>query len=291
MIETQNRKVIQEVEPVVSLPHAADEKFKIKSKSKNRVLVVDDDEEVRDYICSELASQYHMIKAQHGKEGLAIALEKKPDLIISDVVMPEMDGISLCKKIKQNVNINHIPVILLTAKSGEQDNLAGLGIGADAYIAKPFNMAILSKTAENIIRNRALLRNNYSGNQQQSEKVENIEVKSADEKLMQKIMNVINLNVSNPDLNVEMIAAEIGISRVHLYRKLKELTNQSVRDLIKNIRLEQAAKLLSTKQISVSEVAYATGFSNPSKFSSSFKAFYGISPKAYMEKHLQKEES
>ncbi len=261
---------------------------RLKSKSKRKVLVVDDDAEIRDYICTELSGDYHMLECESGKVGLAMVLEMKPDLVISDVVMPEMDGISLCKKIKQNININHIPVVLLTAKSNESDNLEGLGIGADAYISKPFNMEILKKTVENLVKNRDLLRNNYSGKQQQDDKVKQVEMTSADEKLMNKIMDIINKNIDNTDLNVEMIAEEIGISRVHLYRKLKEITNQSVSDLIRNIRLKQGADLLSSKNLSVSEVAYATGFSNPSKFSTSFKNSYGVSPSVYAERQQNK---
>lgn len=259
----------------------------VKSKTRHRVLVVDDDDEIRKYICDEMAGEYHMHACVNGKSALAYVLDKKPDLVISDVMMPEMDGITFCRKVKQNVNINHIPVILLTGKSNEKDNLEGLDIGADAYIAKPFNMEILKKTAHNILRNRELLRNNYSGNQEQSDKVKNLELQSADEKLLQRVMAVINTHLSNPDLNVEMIASEIGISRVHLYRKLKELTNQSARDLIRNIRLKQAADLLVNKNMNISEIAYATGFPNPSKFSTSFKEFYGSSPKAYLERYRQ----
>jgi signal transduction histidine kinase/ligand-binding sensor domain-containing protein/DNA-binding response OmpR family regulator len=272
-------------EPLPLAPQA--EEAPVKSKSKRWVLVVDDDVEIRKYICQELAPEYHMAESANGKEALTWVLHKKPDLVISDVMMPEMDGKTLCKKIKQNISINHIPVVLLTAKSGEKDNLEGLGLGADAYIAKPFNMELLKKTVENLIKNRELLKNNYSGNQTQDDKITNIALQSADEKLIEKVVKTINLNISNPQLDVETIAREIGISRVHLYRKLKELTNQSARELIRNIRLKQAGDLLTQKNLSIAEVAYATGFSNPSKFSTSFKEFYGMPPKEYIEAHAK----
>ena len=262
------------------------EETKIKAKSKYRLLVVDDDDEIRNYISQELDTAYQITTCANGKEALSLALKETPDLIISDIMMPEMDGITLCRKIKQNVNINHVPVILLTAKSEEEDNLEGLGIGADAFIVKPFNLDILDKTIQNIIKNREILRNNFTGNQQQKDRVKEVKLKSADEKLMTKIMDVINENISNPTLSVEMLAQEIGISRVHLHRKTKELTNQSSRDLIKNIRLQQAANLLSSKNLSVSEVAYAVGFTNIATFSSAFKEFYGESPSSYMATHL-----
>lgn len=256
-----------------------------KTKTRNHILVIEDDPEIQKYISEELGTDYHICQSVNGKEGLAAALAKIPDLIISDVMMPEMDGITLCRKVKQNVNINHIPVILLTAKANDEDNLQGLGIGADAYMVKPFNIEILKKTVEAIIRNREMLRNSFSGNQQQKDKVKKVEMKSADEKLLARIVDVINANIGNPDFNVEMMSAEIGISRVHLHRKMKELTNQSTRDFIRNVRLKQAALLLSGKHQNISDVAYATGFTALAVFSTAFKEFYGVSPREYMQSH------
>lgn len=258
---------------------------KATSKSKHRVLIVEDDAEIRKYICEELGTAYQMMACENGKEALSLALKETPDLIISDIMMPKMDGITLCRKIKQHVKINHVPVILLTAKSEDEDNLEGLDIGADAYIVKPFNMEILSKTVQNIIWNREILRNNFCGNQQQEDKIQQVSIKSADEKLMTRIMDVINENISNPALNVEMLASEIGISRVHLHRKTKALTNQSTRDLIRNIRLQQAGTLLASKNVGISEVAFAVGFTSLATFSNSFKEFYGVPPTTFMENH------
>lgn len=275
----QSKSIVQPPEEV------AEESVKIRSKSNKRVMIVDDEEEIRKYICQELGGDYHMLECANGKEAFAMILKNMPDLVISDVMMPEMDGITLCAKIKQNVNINHIPVVLLTAKANEEDNLKGLTTGADAYIVKPFHIERLKKTVESIIRNREILRNSYTGSQLQEDKVTKIELVSADEKLMEKVMKVIDENIDNSKLNVEMIADEVGISRVHLYRKLKELTNQSPRDLIRNIRLKQAADLLVSKSLTVSEVADATGFSNLAYFSSAFKELYGVPPSIYMEEH------
>lgn len=274
--------------PVIS--EEQEEHFIPNSASKRRVLVVDDNDEIREYISKELAVHYKVLTSSNGKDALDIVLKEPLDLIISDVKMPKMDGVTFCRKVKKNININHIPVILLTAKSHQHDQLEGLDIGADAYITKPFNMEILKKTALNLIRTRELLKNNYSGNQAQEDKIKEITMESADEKLIHKIMNFINANLNNPSLNVEMIASEIGISRVHLHRKLKELTNQSSRDLIRNIRLKQAGKLLASKHTNISEVAYLVGFSNVSKFSTCFRQFYGVSPKTYMEENLKKNE-
>lgn len=258
------------------------------TSGKRKILVVDDNEEIREYIFKELAVNYKVLTCANGKEALELVLKEPFDLIISDVKMPVMDGFTFCRKVKKSINANHIPIILLTAQSHNHNQLEGLDIGADAYITKPFNMEILKKTVVNLIKTRDLLKNNFSGNQSQEDKIKKIEMESADEKLIVKIMNFINNNINNPELNVEMIASEIGISRVHLHRKLKELTNQSSRDLIRNIRLKQAGELLASKQTNISEVAYLVGFSNVSKFSTSFKQFYGMSPKSYMEMHLRK---
>ncbi|MHA6247120.1 hybrid sensor histidine kinase/response regulator transcription factor [Pontibacter sp. CAU 1760] len=286
--------LVQKSAPAIhALPIPADDtdEVKIKSKPKSHVLVVDDDEEIRRYICQEFAADYHMMESANGKEALSILLSETPDLIISDVMMPEMDGITLCRKIKQNVNINHIPVVLLTAKSEEEDNLEGLGMGADAYLVKPFNIEILRKTVQNIIRNREMLKNNFSGNQHHADKVQRVALKSADEKLLAKLLDIINQNINNPALSVEMLANEAGISRVHLHRKMKQLTNQTTRDFVRNIRLQQAAGLLSSKHINISEVAFAVGFTSLASFSTAFKELYGVPPTTYMETHLNQFET
>ena len=263
-----------------------EEDEKIRSRTKNRVLVVEDDEEIRRYIRSELDSDFRIYECTNGREGLETILKEKPDLVISDVMMPEMDGITLCRKIKQNININHIPIILLTAKSKAEDQIEGLEIGADAYIVKPFNTELLRTTISNLIANRERLRGKLVGEQQVEEKITKIEMKSNDEILMSKVMKTINDHLADPTLNVEMLAANVGMSRVHMHRKLKELTNQSARDFIRSIRLKQAANLLREKNLSVSEVAYATGFSNLSHFSNTFRDFYGISPSEYKEQQM-----
>jgi signal transduction histidine kinase/ligand-binding sensor domain-containing protein/CheY-like chemotaxis protein/AraC-like DNA-binding protein len=263
---------------------------KIRPRTRFKVLVVEDEFEIRQYIKEELSGEYKISECSNGKEALEIALKEMPDLIISDVMMPEMDGITLCKKIKQNINISHIPIILLTAKSKNEDKIEGLEIGADAYIVKPFNTDLLKSTVQNLIENRERLKNKFTGNEQQQTKIQKIDIKSSDEILMEKVMKVINDNLTDPNLNVEMLAGHVGMSRVHMHRKLKELTNQSARDFIKGIRLKQAASLLSSKKLSVSEVAYATGFTNLSHFSNSFREFYGVSPKEYATDHASDEE-
>lgn len=162
-----------------------------------------------------------------------------------------------------------------------------MDIGADAYITKPFNIAILHKTVENLILKHQKMQNIFTGRQGQDDKLDKLEAKSPDEKLMERIMKVINDNLSNPELTVDVIVNEVGISRSHLHRKLKELTNQPTRQFIRNIRLKQAAQLLADKRHSIAEVAQMTGFSNPNNFSTLFKELYGVTPSEYMEQHLQ----
>ena len=257
-----------------------------KAKTRLRVLVVEDEDEIRAYLKSELADDYKVETCNNGKEAYNLILRNTPDLVISDIMMPEMDGLTLCRKIKQNTNVNHVPVVLLTAKSKPEDTLEGMETGADAYMVKPFNTELLKKTIANLIANRRLLRNKFSGSQQQEDKMEKITMKSSDEILMNKIMKVVNAHLDDPSLNVEMLASEVGLSRVHVHRKLKELTNLSTRDFIKNIRLQQAAALLAQdRKLTISEIAYATGYTNLSHFSSSFREKYGMSPKEYILRH------
>ncbi|GHT38113.1 hybrid sensor histidine kinase/response regulator [Bacteroidia bacterium] len=251
-----------------------------KAKTKYHVLLVEDDMEINNYIKSELAPLYRIHQCSNGKEALEYILKTKPDLVVSDIMMPLMDGISLCKKIKSNINTEHIPVALLTAKSNEEDLSEGLSIGADAYIVKPFNPKILKKTIANLLGNRERLKGKHQ--KQTKGKVDKIELKTPDELLMARVMRIINENLNKSDFSVNMLSDRVGMSRVHLHRKLKELTNQSAGDFIKSIRLKQAAELLKSKNMSISEVAYRVGFSTLSHFSSSFKDFHGVSPTEYL---------
>ena len=257
-----------------------------KVNKRQKIVVAEDDSEIRDYLKTELSSDYDVICCANGKEGLSAILKHLPDLVISDIMMPEMDGNTLCSKIKSNAATNHIPVILLTAKSREEDQLEGLEMGADSYIVKPFNMDILRRTIINLIHTHQTLQLKFGRNDQLEELVDDIKMKSPDDKLLERVMSVINKNLGNADLNVNIIADEVGISRVHLHRKMKELTGQTPHDFIRNIRMKKAANLLSGGNMNVSEVMYACGFSNAASFSTVFKKMYGMSPRDYMNEHL-----
>ena len=253
----------------------------VKSRGNRTVVVVEDDPDIRNYLLRELSADYKVKAFVNGEDALSAIITESPDIIVSDVMMPGIDGLALCRKVKQNVNINHIPVILLSAKADIEDKMEGMKAGADAYLTKPFSTRMLRSTITSLLANRHLLRAKFSGVQEQEDSVKKIMMKSQDELLLTRIMDVINANISSPDFSVEKLAAEVGLSRVHLHRKLKELTDLSARDFIKSLRMKQAARLLREKKLSVAEVAYATGFANPSHFSSAFKEIYGMTPSRY----------
>ena len=271
------------------MPDSSDKKEK--SKTNLRVLIAEDEQEICDYLIAELSSDFKVTTTANGKDAYDKIIALQPDIVISDVMMPGIDGFTLCRKIKQNININHIPVILLTARIREEDKMEGLSVGADAYIVKPFNTDTLKSTISNLITNRRLLKTRFSGTQHPDDKINKIQMKSSDEILMSKILKVINENIDNSELNVQMLADNVGLSRVHIHRKLKELTNLPARDFIRNIRLKQAATLLTEKNLNISEVAYATGFYTLSHFSTSFKELYGMSPSDYKQVHSKTKEN
>lgn len=269
-----------------TLPETSDSTFeKADGRNSETIVVIEDDDEIRSYIVSLLRQHYRTVMAfSTADEAYSAILRRSPapDLIISDVMMPGTDGITFTRRLRQNANTNHIPVILLTARSGQGEMKEGIDSGADQYIPKPFNSDLLLSSVANLLSNRHMLRVKFSGSQEQDDKVNKISMKSADEVLMNKIMDAINRNISSPDFSVERLASEVGLSRAHLHRKLKELTNFSARDFIKNIRMRQAARLLAGNKLSIAQVAYAVGFANASHFSLVFKEYFGETPSQYI---------
>ncbi len=251
------------------------------SSSRHKVLIVDDDNEIAEYIQQELQRHYKFGICHNGKDGLKELLTNDYDVVVSDVMMPEMDGFTMLRMIKTNLNLSHLPVIMLTSKADVANRLEGLEHGADAFLAKPFDMKELHLTIENLIQGRRHLKGKFSGAQQQADKLEQPEVKGNDEQLMERIMKVVNKNLSDSDFNVEMLCSEVGISRAQLHRKMKELTGISTSEFIRNIRLEQAARLLKEQKINVTQVAYTVGFSNLAHFSTIFRKHFGVAPSEY----------
>lgn len=248
------------------------------------LLLVEDHNDVRTYIRQKLKGQFKIIEASDGKEGLEQAIEILPDLIISDVMMPVMDGVSFCKEIKSDRRTDHIPVILLTAKADIESRLLGLRTGADDYLAKPFNNEELLLRSQNLIVQRQKLRSHYQQNLQSS--TSKMGVSKLEAHFIKKAIDIIELQLDNPDFTAEDFAQNMHLSRQHLHRKLKSITGMSATDFMRNLRLERAVELLGNGTHSVAQTAYEVGFNNLSYFSKCFKKKYKYSPSEFI-KHRQ----
>lgn len=247
------------------------------------VLIVDDHPDVRQYIRRNLEGDFTVIESVDGVQGLDSAIENIPDLIISDVMMPGMDGYQLCEALKTNEKTSHIPVILLTARASEEDKLAGLETGADDYLVKPFNSKELRTRVNNLIELRRMLRERYrkEGLLQPRE----IAVTSTEEKFLQKLMKTVEDNLAEEDFSVEKLSSELAMSRRQLLRKIRALTGQTASDFIRSARLTHARQMLEKGAGTVSEIAYDVGFNNLAYFSRSFKKEYGITPSEFAAQH------
>ena len=252
-----------------------------KDQPKYKILLVEDDKDVRDYLKKSLEAEYIVIEAADGVRAYEKVVQDFPDLVLSDIMMPKRDGLELCTMIKNDIRIGHIPVILMTARSMVVHIKEGFQAGADDYIVKPFNMDVLQTRIRSLLASREQLKKLYG--KRFSPDVMGIEVKSADERFSQKLFDVIEKNISNEKLDVELLCTEIGISRANLYRKLKSITELSPMELIRNKRLEMAAKLLKESEMNVSEIASHLGFNSHSYFSNSFKTFYGCTPTEFVQ--------
>ena len=251
------------------------------------LLIVEDNQDLIRYISKGLGRDFHVLEAQDGEEGIAMALEHIPDIIVSDLMMPKKDGIELCGALKADERTEHIPIVLLTAKADVKSRLEGLGTGADDYLTKPFNMEELSIRVQNLIAQRKLLRERYS--RMIVLKPQDIDITSKDEVFLTKAMGIVEQQMEDPEFSVEKFQSAIGMSRMQLHRKLKALTGHSTMEFIKVQRLTQAVSLLRKDWGSVSEVCYAVGFANLSHFTTSFKKQYGVPPSEYAK--IEAEES
>jgi signal transduction histidine kinase/ligand-binding sensor domain-containing protein/DNA-binding response OmpR family regulator len=258
-------------------------KGKRQQSGTDKILVVDDDEEILAYLYAELSSCYKVRTCNNGNDAWHIVMAEKPQLIISDVIMPGMDGYTLLRQVKKNTNVNHIPIILLTSKTEAEDRIKGIKSGADAYLNKPFNIDELKAVVANLIETNRRLKGKFSGAMEQDDKVEKIEMKLKNDELMERIMKIINKNIANTDLDVDFLAKEVGVSRVHLHRKLKEMTGLPAATFIRNIRMQQAALLLRNNQQDIAQVGYAVGYENQASFTTVFKKQFGVAPSKYAE--------
>ncbi|MBO9151753.1 two-component regulator propeller domain-containing protein [Chitinophaga sp. GCM10012297] len=266
------------VEPLAASP-AREESGADEAGQLPVMLIVEDNAEMLGFIASHFRDRYTVHEASDGNEGWRIATEVLPDIIISDVAMPGLNGTDLCRKLKKDERTCHIPVILLTARSPVIFQMEGLETGADDYITKPFNIGLLQLRAGNLLQSRALLRERYS--KDITLQPANIAITSADETFLNKVMQFIDANILEPTLNVEQLARELNMSPITLYRKIKALTNQSTIEFIRVYRLKRGAQYLERNEFTVTEVAYMVGFSDVDYFRKCFKAEFGCTPKEY----------
>lgn len=256
-----------------------------KTSISKKVLVVDDHEELRKYLSTQLSSSYKVREAANGAEAMKIIMDNPPDIIVSDVMMPEIDGLELLKRVKSNSATNHIPVILLSSKHELADRMAGWDKGADGYLGKPFNLEELELLIETLIENRLKLKGKFSGAQNTEGKITTPEVKGNDEKLMERIMKVTDKYLDDSEFNVEKLASETGVSRAHLHRKMKEQLGMTPSDFIRNVRLRRACELLQKPDIEITQIAYLVGYTSQSHFSTAFKKFTGYTPSEYRARY------
>src|SRR5574344_508167 len=274
---SEERKPANEESPSESLPASAMKR----TSTSYKILVVDDDEEMGVYISGELEEYYNFHICGDGKEALAEIHKGDYDLLVSDVMMPEMDGIELVKAIKSNPRVSHIPIILLTSKHDAETKLRGIQQGADAYMNKPFDIDELHARIDSLLANIQRLRGKFSDALQQADKVEEIEVKGYDDELMARVMKSVNAHLDDSDFDIDTLTSEAGISRAHLHRKMKEITGVSTSMFIRNQRMERAAKLIEEGKINITQIAYDVGFTTEAHFSTVFRKHFGMSPKEY----------
>lgn len=272
VLEEETTRQVKHTDPILPLEKEAG--------AKPSVLLVEDNEDLRFYLKENLKDQYQILEAENGKEGWEQILGQVPDLVVSDIMMPTMNGIELCRNLKLDPRTSHIPIILLTARASDEQKLEGFEIGADDYITKPFSFDILLVRIKNLIAKASLRQKAY---QKQFEfQASELAISSLDEKLMQKAHELVEKNISNADFSVEELSREIGMSRVYLYKKLLSLTGKTPIEFIRVIRLQRAAQLLEKSQLTISEIAYQVGFNDPRYFTKYFKIQFDTLPSQYL---------
>jgi DNA-binding response OmpR family regulator len=247
------------------------------------MLIVEDNPDVRYFIRSHFEPVYSIYEARNGQEGLDLAIKIIPDVIISDILMPDVDGYEFCKRIRKDERTSHIPLLLLTALHSKEHEIEGLSCGADDYITKPFDISILQTKVENMLQVRRSLKEKYTS--QIVLKPSDLTITSPDERFIRKAIEVVEKNISNADLDIEQFATAVGVSRMQLYRKFNALSNMTVKEFIRSIRLKRAAQLLIEKKMTVSEIAYAVGFKDLSHFRKCFHREFGMNASEYIRQN------
>lgn len=250
-----------------------------------KILIIEDEWELRHYLKKELLKQYRVVTAKNGKEGFSLTIKEMPDLIISDIMMPEMNGIELCENIKNDIRISHIPVVLLTAKSLAENQAEGYKCGADVYIPKPFDIELLCLQIRSLIHNRQILKKRFKT--EPGITPEELTKNDLDKNFLKQAIAIIEENIENQNFKVDDFVKGMGMSRTLVYNKISAIAGKPVKDFILNIRLQKAAHLLTTSNQAISEIAYACGFSDPSYFSTVFKRYYSQSPASFRKNYLE----
>ena len=253
----------------------------VHNKKNPIILLVEDEAEVRTFIREYFEINYQICEATNGIEGLEMAVRNDPDIIITDVIMPLMDGIEMCRKLKEEIRSSHIPIIMLTARTSIDNKIEGLETGADAYIEKPFSLDLLEVQISNLLENRKILRDKFS--KELLIKPADIAVTSVDAIFIQKAMDIVDNHISNPDFGSDEFCREIGMSRSQLHRKLKALTSQPASEFIRTLRLKRAASLLKDSKLSVEEISYRVGFNSPAYFTKCFRTLFGKTPSEFVD--------
>lgn len=250
------------------------------------ILIVEDNIELRDYIVSILSGAYQILEAPDGEAGFDLAAEQIPDLIISDIIMPRLNGIEFCKKIKEEITTSHIPVVLLTAKVTMENTIEGIESGADVYITKPFNVNYLEVTIKKLIETRRMLFQRFS--QEVFLLPKEISTNPLDQKFLERAIEYIDKNIENEEINVENMASHLAMNRSNLYRKIKALTGQTATEFIRTVRLKMAIKHMESGEMNISEIAFKVGFSSPGYFAKCFKIQFGRTPSEYLSDRTNK---
>jgi len=265
----------------ISIPESIEELDKtFQGIEKSEILIVEDNEELRTFLANELSKKFAVKQAEDGQKGIEIAMAEIPDLIVSDILMPHCSGIDLCKKVKADIRTCHIPVILLTAKTTTGDQIEGVGVGADAYITKPFNMQLLLAQINQLIQSRQKLFAHFS--QDVYILPNKIAQNKMDQDFLQRVIEFILKHIADNNLSVDSLADLLNMSRSTMYRKINALTGKTIVEFIRLIRLKEAIKLMETKKYTLAEIAYQTGFSSPAYFTKSFKDQYGKPPSEFL---------
>lgn len=277
---TNQQKESIPLSPAEEFAMAEEETGQVLNPDKETILIIDDNADIREYVRSLLHNTYTVLEAIDGRDGLRKAMKYVPDVIICDVMMPVMDGIECCEHLKNELQTSHIPVILLTACSLDEQRIKGFESGADSYIAKPFNSKVLEVRVHNLIENRKRMKQFFGDNTTLAKE----SISDIDKSFIERFKKLIEDNLSNSELNVEELGRSMGMSRVQLYRKVKSLTNYAPNELLRIARLKKATSLLSSSDMTIAEITYEVGFTSPSYFTKCYKDHFGESPTDFLKR-------